>query len=72
MMRNDINLALVAMVRSATNESIMELSASNVTTTKNVSLIGYEFSGEFDWDSTVQSIILGSFYWCYVLSQVLL
>lgn len=26
--------------------------------------------GEFDWDSTVQSAILGSFYWCYILSQV--
>lgn len=27
--------------------------------------------GEFDWDTTTQSIILGSFYWCYVLSQVI-
>lgn len=27
--------------------------------------------GEFDWDSTTQSIILGSFYWCYVFSQVI-
>lgn len=29
---------------------------------------GYE--GEFDWSSEMQSIILGSFYWWYVLSQV--
>jgi MFS family permease len=26
--------------------------------------------GEFDWDATTQSIILASFYWCYILSQV--
>jgi len=26
--------------------------------------------GEFDWDATTQSTILGSFYWCYILSQV--
>ncbi|XP_021712262.1 sialin-like, partial [Aedes aegypti] len=25
---------------------------------------------ELDWDSTVQAVIKGSFYWCYVLSQV--
>lgn len=27
--------------------------------------------GEFEWSSTVQSIILSSFYWCYILSQML-
>lgn len=27
--------------------------------------------GEFDWDARTQSAILGSFYWCYVLSQVM-
>lgn len=26
--------------------------------------------GEFDWSPTVQSAILGSFYWCYILSQI--
>lgn len=26
--------------------------------------------GKFEWDSTVQGAILGSFYWCYILSQV--
>ncbi|KAG8226710.1 hypothetical protein J437_LFUL005527 [Ladona fulva] len=26
--------------------------------------------GEFDWDTSTQSAILGSFYWCYILSQV--
>lgn len=26
--------------------------------------------GEFDWSPTIQSAISGSFYWCYILSQV--
>lgn len=27
--------------------------------------------GEFDWSSTTQSAILGSFYWAYIISQVI-
>ncbi|XP_055383878.1 sialin [Condylostylus longicornis] len=30
----------------------------------------YENYGEYDWSSTIKATILGSFYWCYVLSQV--
>lgn len=26
--------------------------------------------GEFDWSPAIQSAILGSFYWCYILSQI--
>lgn len=26
--------------------------------------------GELDWSPTVQSWVIGSFYWCYILSQV--
>ncbi|XP_037043314.1 sialin isoform X2 [Bradysia coprophila] len=63
MMRNDINFALVAMVRSPTTSTI--LNGNHTTET-----IKQEELGEFDWSSTVTSVILGSFYWCYVLSQV--
>lgn len=48
------------MVKSSKNETIQE----NVTFTEAFD------GGEFDWSSSVQSIILGSFYACYVLSQV--
>lgn len=27
-------------------------------------------NGEFDWSPTIQGIIISSFYWCYILSQV--
>lgn len=76
MMRNDINIALVSMVRannqndtilqSAVNESI----ALNASYSDNKVPIAAADAGEFDWSSSVQSVILGSFYACYVLSQV--
>ncbi|XP_053683357.1 sialin [Sabethes cyaneus] len=92
MMRNDINFALVAMVRdgssnSSVNDHCGGLSSSssivngvdrNFSAMFNASEIEEdsrpdvtrEIIGEFDWDSTVQAVIKGSFYWCYVLSQV--
>lgn len=27
--------------------------------------------GEFDWSPAIQSTIISSFYWCYILSQVM-
>lgn len=71
MMRNDINIALVSMVRTK-NDTLLE-SGMNATITPNrcdnkvpIAAEG----GEFEWTTSVQSIILGSFYACYVLSQV--
>lgn len=91
MMRNDINFALVAMVRDGSSNSSngdhCAPSASLAPLTNGVngnfsdlsnSTDDYaipqdttrEIYGEFEWDSTVQAVIKGSFYWCYVLSQV--
>ncbi|XP_062702621.1 sialin-like [Aedes albopictus] len=113
MMRNDINFALVAMVRdSSSNSSVnghcapssmaaLVGSSPSAVTNGNFSeslllgnftangdddvgagidlLMGADvvaerrdenLYGNFDWDSTVQAVIKGSFYWCYVLSQV--
>lgn len=75
MMRNDINIALVSMVRANNqNDSILQ-SAVNGSNALNASHSDNkvpidEDGGEFDWSSSVQSVILGSFYACYVLSQV--
>lgn len=63
MMRMDINIALVTMVRIHLNSTH---STDNTTNTNN----NYYTEGEFDWSTMVQSIILGSFYCFYVLSQV--
>lgn len=86
MMRTDINIAMVAMVRFQSSNS----SSSNASqpycyapvgdagiTAANASLHFNETfvekpneEGEFDWDATTQGAILSSFYWCYILSQV--
>lgn len=36
----------------------------------NTNIIFLQDQGEFDWSPTIQSAISGSFYWCYILSQV--
>lgn len=75
MMRNDINIALVSMVRQ--NEAVNNSITSNLNATEvpipitdggNGGSVGG--GGEFDWSTLVQSMILSSFYACYVLSQV--
>jgi MFS family permease len=78
-MRNDINLAIIAMVRhpprnNTGNDSDIELYCYNPDTTPTNSSATDEPNneeGEYDWDSTIQSSIISSFYWCYVLSQIL-
>lgn len=68
MMRNDINIALVSMVRQkpTDNTSI----ALNVSLNGNVSEALTPQTDDFDWSTLVQSMITSSFYACYVLSQV--
>lgn len=71
MMRNDINFAIVEMVR--TNENLSNktwINDATNSTQNNHSRINAIENGEFDWSSGVQSIVVGSFYWFYVLSQV--
>ncbi|KAL4108027.1 hypothetical protein QTP88_018285 [Uroleucon formosanum] len=76
MMRTDINIAMVAMakmrLRSENSSNSTELYCYTSVTNGTQSFKDQKLmeEGEFDWDSTVQSAILGSFYWCYILSQV--
>ncbi|XP_063243204.1 sialin isoform X2 [Bacillus rossius redtenbacheri] len=79
MMRTDINLAMVVMVKLPPPSAAANVSAdsplfcydpvnsSDSAAGENVTV---QDEGEFDWDTTIQSAILGSFYWCYILSQV--
>ncbi|XP_041565999.1 uncharacterized transporter slc-17.2 isoform X4 [Drosophila elegans] len=57
MMRNDMNFALVAMFTNG----------NSTQTQQNGSPI---ILGSEDQISIVKSVIISSFYWCYVLSQV--
>lgn len=83
MMRNDMNFALVAMTESV-NSSLASLpGSSNETTSLPLRLVtdneSYNNSINssniyvnkyYDWSSPIQTMILSSFFWCYVLSQV--
>lgn len=70
-MRNDINLAIVEMVK---NPSTAEPFAQNGTGLNSTgSLLSFDDpseDGKFDWSNSVQSFILSSFYLFYVVSQV--
>lgn len=77
MMRNDINIAMVAMVKPppTTSDTNVTVTSQYCYVTPNASFtnntpIRLEDQGEFDWSPTIQSAITGSFYWCYILSQV--
>ncbi|KAJ1522211.1 hypothetical protein ONE63_002519 [Megalurothrips usitatus] len=89
MMRTDINIAMVAMVRMPPPDLAAALignasDAAPAATAEprhciapgpkdgNASAASTAAEeGEFEWDARTQSAILGSFYWCYVLSQVM-
>lgn len=82
-MRNDINLAIVEMVRNPTDgtgpavNSTIEAWAMNSTTSSSTTteitpaeLPFIPDDGKFDWSNSVQSFIVSSFYLFYVVSQV--
>ncbi|EFA08478.2 Putative inorganic phosphate cotransporter-like Protein [Tribolium castaneum] len=71
MMRTDINLAIIAMVEeptlsvtNTTQEYCFTLDDANATTAPS------DTGGTLKWSASVQSYILASFYWAYVISQV--
>ncbi|OXU18224.1 hypothetical protein TSAR_015894 [Trichomalopsis sarcophagae] len=77
MMRMDINLAIVSMVKYASSDNVsIILTCDSESNSTAQAMEGYNSSkteraeGEFDWSPAIQSTIIGSFYWCYILSQV--
>ncbi|XP_011637170.1 sialin [Pogonomyrmex barbatus] len=78
MMRTDINIAMVAMAKlpsTSNNETTAVTShcytIPNASYVENTTIIRPEDAGEFEWSPATQSAILSSFYWCYILSQML-
>ncbi|XP_034938553.1 sialin [Chelonus insularis] len=79
MMRTDINIAMVEMVKlqprttgdtEVATDSYCYASSNATSTSDNSTTTPKHNMGEFDWSPTVQSAIIGSFYWCYILSQI--
>lgn len=73
-MRNDINLAIVEMVRNPAsgNEPRLVMNGTEDWNATETALIDdiIPDDGKFDWSNSVQSFIVSSFYLFYVLSQV--
>ncbi|XP_044576084.1 sialin-like [Cotesia glomerata] len=77
MMRTDINIAMVEMVKfqpvpsdsNVTKDSYC-YEISNTTALLDNSTSSTATTGEFDWSPKIQSTITSSFYWCYILSQI--
>lgn len=79
MMRTDINIAMVAMAKlpppspqhvNASTDSPLYCYSPSFNSSADKESTETTEEGEFDWDATVQGVILSSFYWCYILSQV--
>jgi len=72
MLRVNINIAVVAMV------NYTAIPHTNITTAEecgredqNSSIIDPNMDGEFVWDEQLQSLITTSFYWGYIVTQLL-
>ncbi|KAF5281873.1 hypothetical protein FQR65_LT14517 [Abscondita terminalis] len=75
MMRTDINLAIVAMVKD-TNPYLRN-NSENITEIycyapgdDNDTVEALNYGGTLEWSPDVQSYVLASFYWAYIVSQV--
>ena len=74
-MRVNLSVAIVAMVNSTNNPSIKNTTnntdetcpAPDVPANNTINLNG---KGTFDWDETTQSLVLGCFFYGYVLTQI--
>ncbi|XP_054719646.1 LOW QUALITY PROTEIN: putative inorganic phosphate cotransporter [Uloborus diversus] len=80
-MRVNLSVAMVAMVRKTFHpdfppEGGPEVACLNLlesrqsTNYSNVMLSSTSVHGEFDWDSDTQGLILGSFFYGYVITQI--
>lgn len=70
-MRNDINFAIVEMVKVPASEAATGV-VDNTTLSNETEIPYYDpvNDGKFDWSNSVQSFIVSSFYFFYVVSQV--
>ncbi|XP_030747496.1 sialin [Sitophilus oryzae] len=70
MMRNDINLAIVAMVEEPTHADTNVSHEYCFVKEDNNNTAPIDYGGTLDWSSHIQSYVLASFYWAYIVSQI--
>ncbi|XP_064631101.1 sialin-like [Lineus longissimus] len=73
-LRVNISVALVCMVNHTSsldvNVTAGQLNATEVTQCRFTSSSKDDKAGEFNWDKVTQGLILGSFYWGYIVTQL--
>ncbi|KAH1018491.1 hypothetical protein HUJ05_006249 [Dendroctonus ponderosae] len=69
MMRNDINLAIVAMVAEPPHTANSSAEYCFVVEDNN-NTAPLDYGGTLNWSGPVQSYVLASFYWAYIVSQI--
>ncbi|XP_050292841.1 sialin [Anthonomus grandis grandis] len=68
MMRNDINLTIVAMVAERPHDNSSVEYCFIVEDNNNTA--PEDYGGTLEWSTRIQSFVLASFYWAYIVSQV--
>lgn len=69
-MRNDINLAIVEMVKNPSTADPDGQNSTGFNSTESPLFDDPADDDKFDWSNSVQSFIVSSFYLFYVVSQV--
>lgn len=75
MMRTDINLAIVAMVEDPEldDNSTVQNFCYNKQPNNNDEVqenLTVDYGGTLQWSADIQSYVLASFYWAYIISQI--
>uniref|UniRef100_A0A1Y1JW82 Major facilitator superfamily (MFS) profile domain-containing protein n=2 Tax=Photinus pyralis TaxID=7054 RepID=A0A1Y1JW82_PHOPY len=73
MMRTDINIAIVAMVKDANpqaNGGGENTTAQYCFTTTNETVEVTNYGGTLEWSPAIQNYVLTTFYWAYIVSQL--
>ncbi|XP_018334292.1 sialin isoform X2 [Agrilus planipennis] len=71
MMRTDINLAIVAMVEEPQQTAVNSSSEYCYSVEeKDDPIQKIDYGGTLQWSSDEQSYVLASFYWAYIVSQI--
>ncbi|KAF5286578.1 hypothetical protein FQA39_LY16261 [Lamprigera yunnana] len=70
--RNDINLTILAMVKDR-KKNISGINAEShcYTTNLNNTNVATDYGGTLDWSPDAQSYIIASFYWMYVCAHII-
>lgn len=66
----DLNMSSAASLISSAVGNITEMAVPDLSNATMTAVLNAEDAGKFHWDSFEQNIILGSFFWGYILTEL--